>query len=381
MKFHPAAEAFPMMDKQRFGDLLEDIRRHGQREPITVCEGMILDGRNRFKACMELGIVPKTRTYEGDPWAYAWSLNGQRRDLVDLQRAAIKILCDRGSADYQERSRARAAAIAEEANRKRSEAAKERERTEAGTFSPVVVHNELPVDKNRGRAARAAEAHVSTATQARVEVLANNRPDLLEKVAKGTIKGTEALRQMKRDAVSGKAAALPAGKFSVIYADPPWSYNDKMGGTISERYGAAEKHYPSMTLSELKALDVPALAAENCVLWLWATCPLLEEALELARAWGFRYKAQFVWDKIKHNMGHYNSVRHELLLICTRGSCAPENVKLFDSVQSIERTGHSEKPKQFREIIEALYPSAKKIELFHRGAAPVGWEVWGNESA
>ena len=184
MKIHPAAEAFPMMDKQRFGDLLEDIRRHGQREPITVCEGMILDGRNRFKACMELGIVPKTRTYEGDPWAYAWSLNGQRRDLVDLQRAAIKILCDRGSADYQERSRARAAAIAEEANRKRSEA------MTGAPYAPkggtrkeekVVVHCEPPpsVDPHKGRAARAAEAHVSTATQARVDVLANNRPDLL----------------------------------------------------------------------------------------------------------------------------------------------------------------------------------------------------------
>ena len=184
MKFHPAAEAFPMMDKQRFGDLLEDIRRHGQREPITVCEGMILDGRNRFKACMELGIVPKTRTYEGDPWAYAWSLNGQRRDLVDLQRAAIKILCDRGSADYQERSRARAAAIAEEANRKRSEAAKEQPRSVDGTRlaqkPQVAVHNEpRPDDRHPNRAARAAEAHVSTATQARVDVLANNRPDLL----------------------------------------------------------------------------------------------------------------------------------------------------------------------------------------------------------
>jgi N6-adenosine-specific RNA methylase IME4 len=80
-------------------------------------------------------------------------------------------------------------------------------------------------------------------------------------------------------------------------------------------------------------------------------------------------------------MGHYNSVRHEVLLICTKGSCTPENVKLFDSVQTIEKTKkHSEKPEEFREIINTLYPSGKKIELFRRGDAPNGWSVWGNES-
>ena len=113
---------------------------------------------------------------------------------------------------------------------------------------------------------------------------------------------------------------------------------------------------------------------------MWATCPLLEDALELCKAWGFKYKAQFIWDKIKHNMGHYNSVRHELLLICTKGSCTPDNVKLFDSVQSIERTEHSRKPEEFRQIIDTLYVHGSKIELFARGKAVDNWEVWGNES-
>jgi len=86
-----------------------------------------------------------------------------------------------------------------------------------------------------------------------------------------------------------------------------------------------------------------------------------------------------VWDKIKHNFGHYNSVRHEFLLVCTRGSCTPDAKKLFDSVLTIERSGkHSEKPQEFREIIETLYTHGKRIELFARAAAD-GWESYGNE--
>jgi DNA (cytosine-5)-methyltransferase 1 len=78
-------------------------------------------------------------------------------------------------------------------------------------------------------------------------------------------------------------------------------------------------------------------------------------------------------------MGHYNSVRHELLLVCTKGSCTPDVSKLFDSVVSIERSEtHSEKPEFFREIIDTLYPYGKRIELFARKSAD-GWERWGNQ--
>ena len=101
--------------------------------------------------------------------------------------------------------------------------------------------------------------------------------------------------------------------------------------------------------------------------------------LNLVKSWGFKYKTQFVWDKVKHNMGHYNSVRHELLLIATKGKCTPDNVQLFDSVQTIERTEkHSEKPDEFRSIIETLYTYGNKIELFARTKID-GWEVFGNE--
>lgn len=378
LNHHPAADAFPMFDAKRHAELVEDIRAHGQREPITLCDGMILDGRNRYKACLELGLAPKTRDWQGDPWAFAWSLNGQRRDLVEEQRYLIWKFCHEQSESFQaERQR-----IADEANRKRSEKIKEQPRSDDGKMcdKPVVQQSVVPtVDRRKGQQAKAVASNTNPGAVQRGDKLAKSRPDLAQKVMRGELKPAEAHRQMKKDEVAKKVTQLPQDKFTVIYADPPWKYNDSRAGDTLGATGA-EHHYPTMSLSELKALDIPKIAASDSVLWLWATCPLLEDALELCQAWGFKYKAQFVWDKVGHNMGHYNSVRHELLLICTKGSCTPENVKLFDSVQTIEKTKkHSEKPEEFRDIINTLYPSGRKIELFRRGDAPNGWSVWGNE--
>lgn len=161
-------------------------------------------------------------------------------------------------------------------------------------------------------------------------------------------------------------------KYRVIYADPPWSYNDKQN---IEMLGGAVKHYTTMPLVDICALPVPT--ENNAVLFMWVTSPLLEDGFKVINAWGFKYKSSFVWDKVAHNMGHYNSVRHEFLLIATKGSCTPDVKRLFDSVVSIERTDHSRKPKEFRDMIDTLYPHGNRLEMFAR-EAPKGWDVWGN---
>jgi len=171
---------------------------------------------------------------------------------------------------------------------------------------------------------------------------------------------------------------LPEGKYNVIYADPPWTYNDTCEDGAIQSKGAKD-HYSTMTIKQLCNLDIQSLCVDDAILFLWVTSPLLEECFEVINSWGFKYKASFIWDKIKHNMGHYNSVRHEFLLLCTKGSFTPENLKLFDSVVSVEKTKkHSQKPKIFYEMIEELYPSGKKIELFARNTRK-DWDSWGNE--
>jgi N6-adenosine-specific RNA methylase IME4 len=379
MKHHPAADAFPMMDDKRYQELVVDIGAHGQREPITLCDGMILDGRNRYKACQELGITPTTKDFDGDPWAFVWSLNGQRRDLVAEQRYLIWKYCHEKSESWQaEKSR-----IQEEANRKRSVAAKVQPRTDGGIFQPVVEQSVPPPAKeHKKRKAKATASKTNPGAVARGDKIIKERPDLAEGIRLGTIKPAAAHRLMKKDEVKGKTLALPEGKHRVIYADPPWKYNDAQAvkGDYGTGTGAAAGHYPTMTLSALKALDIKSISADDSVLFLWATSPLLEDALGLCTAWGFKYKASFIWDKVKHNMGHYNSVRHEFLLIATRGSGTPEVTKLFDSVQVIERQEHSRKPEEFRTIIDTLYPSGRRVELFCRGEKPEGWKTWGNEA-
>lgn len=184
----------------------------------------------------------------------------------------------------------------------------------------------------------------------------------------------KAIHKKKRDAA--ETPELPEGKYRILYADPPWKYGDE----LIEGYGAAEHHYPTMAIPELCALPIRDLSDENSVLFLWVTSPLLHECFSVIEAWGFEYKTSFIWDKIQHNYGHYNSVRHELLLICTRGSCLPDSKELHDSVVSIKREKHSMKPEYFREkIIDAMYPKGKRIELFARGEIPKHWDPWGNE--
>lgn len=168
----------------------------------------------------------------------------------------------------------------------------------------------------------------------------------------------------------------PNKKYQIIYADPPWSYGKDYG----ENYSHVSRHYPTMKTETIAEIDIVQYFDENAVLFLWATSPLLEDAFVVINGWGFNYKTSFIWDKVKHNFGYYNSVRHELLLIATRGSFLPENKTLYDSVQVIERTNkHSEKPKEFRNIIDDLYPNGNKIEIFAREIIE-GWDHYGNEA-
>jgi N6-adenosine-specific RNA methylase IME4 len=186
------------------------------------------------------------------------------------------------------------------------------------------------------------------------------------------------LRERVREIKAADAPPLPEGIYRVIYADPPWEYGDKR--TNDAQSGSAESQYPTMSIDELCGLGVRDIAAADSVLFLWATAPCLPEAMQVIEAWGFTYKAQFVWDKLKGFNGHYNDVRHELLLIATRGSCVPAVDSLDPSVVPEKRTKHSKKPDRFYELIERLYPLGDQthVELFSRRSRD-GWCSWGNQ--
>ena len=105
-----------------------------------------------------------------------------------------------------------------------------------------------------------------------------------------------------------EAPPMPTDRYGVVYADPPWRYDHAEAGNRE-----IENQYPTLSLDEIKALDVPA--ANDCVLFLWATSPKLAEAMQVVEAWGFTYRTCAVWVKDRIGMGYYFRQRHELLLV------------------------------------------------------------------
>ncbi len=173
------------------------------------------------------------------------------------------------------------------------------------------------------------------------------------------------------------AQSLPATTYNVVLADPPWQYNN------TGVNGAAANHYNTMSFSQLSALpdQIGLDIAPNAVLFLWATNPMLADALDLVHNWGFTYKTNMVWVKDRIGTGFYVRGMHELLLICTKGAMTPINPNSTPPITSVINAPtqeHSRKPDQVHQLIEQLYPDCNYIELFARRQR-AGWDVWGNE--
>lgn len=187
-------------------------------------------------------------------------------------------------------------------------------------------------------------------------------------------------RRAAREAeLSAKQTALPDKRYGVILADPEWRFEPYSRETGMDR--AADNHYPTSATEIIAARNVPSIAADDCVLFLWATVPMLPAALQVMQAWGFEYKSHVTWDKIRIGTGYWFRNRHEMLLVGTRGDIpAPAMGSQFPSVIAIGRSDHSKKPEQFLELIENYFPTLPKIELNRRGPARPGWDAWGNET-
>jgi site-specific DNA-methyltransferase (adenine-specific) len=172
-------------------------------------------------------------------------------------------------------------------------------------------------------------------------------------------------------------------KYNIIYADPPWSYNDKMSGHSF----SLEHEYETMPLEWIKSLPVAKLAEKDCILFLWAISPQLPEAIEVMQAWGFAYKTvAFCWSKVTKNkkpvsnLGKWTMGNVELCLLGVRGK--PNKFRVDKGVKQLvvaERTIHSKKPDEVRERITQGFGDLPRIELFARQAAE-GWDCWGNEA-
>ncbi len=173
-------------------------------------------------------------------------------------------------------------------------------------------------------------------------------------------------------------------KYQIIYADPPWSYRDKRN-KHPRLCGGAAAHYNTMPIEDIKNLPIKKLADTNCILFLWATFPNLQEALDVIKAWGFKYKTLgSSWIKTNKNngkpffgIGYYTKSNCKVCLIGVKGK--PKVISNYvSSVIISPREKHSKKPDIVRKKIVELMGNIPRIELFARQKTE-GWDVWGNE--
>jgi len=178
-------------------------------------------------------------------------------------------------------------------------------------------------------------------------------------------------------------------KYQIIYADPPWSYNDKKGNNPA--MGGIT--YPTMSLEDIKSLPIKEISDKDCALFLWATMPMLREALEVIKAWGFNYRTcAFTWVKqnplgsgIYSGLGHWTNGNAELCLFAKKGTPKRQS-KCVKQIVLSPRSRHSKKPDEVRDRIVKLMGDLPRIELFARKPDTLiedpswkGWDVWGNE--
>lgn len=184
------------------------------------------------------------------------------------------------------------------------------------------------------------------------------------------------LENLETISASSRPLASDIGVFPVIYADPPWQYD----ANTTDPSRVIENQYPTMPLADILALPVAEICTSDAVLFLWATSPLLWKAMAVLSAWGFSYQSSMVWVKDKIGMGYWSRSQHELLLIATTGNPPkPAPADRPSSVLLAPRLDHSAKPVEMYQIIERMFPSLPKIELFARTQRD-GWHAWGNQS-
>ena len=352
--YHDAANLFPLMDGEEFDALVADIRAHGQLEPIVLYDNMILDGRNRYLACQQLGIEPKVCVYRGtlSPVEFVISRNLHRRHLTSSQRAVLAL-------DVLPK-------LEEEA----------KGRMLAGKADPTQIIAEGEAREKAAKLTATNRQYVSDA-----KAIQQKAPQLLEQVRAGELTIPEAKREIRKLEFNIRCKArmngaadipIPVGKYRCIEADPPWALDACEGKS-------AIAHYNVMDLDAIKALGVKVLerAADDCHLWLWAINPMLPEALDVMKAWGFEYKSCLTWVKSNgFGTGHYLRGATEHCLLGVRGSlkCLRNDQRTYFEAP---RTDHSRKPEIFYELIETLSPSPR-LRLFARSQR-YGWDSWGDQ--
>jgi N6-adenosine-specific RNA methylase IME4 len=400
-----------MMGAEEFAALKSDIQENGLLEPIWVdMDGLIIDGRNRYLACKQLGVDPEYRNYMGDGSLvdFVVSLNLKRRHLNQLQKAIIAIDIEKQLA-VEAKGRQRKAGE----HFGRGQIKKEVENYLFEPEEKLVEKIQQPIkfkimdNKSSQQAAKilgtnqhyVADAKRIAATAPDIILAAmagkiTTMPDAL-KIAKlpelqreqvlgkvdAGLKPSDAIREIFRekirtelDSVAMKVAKEIAGIYDVIIIDPAWPAK-KIERDVTPTQ--VESDYPLMSLTEIRNLKIPY--ADDCHLWLWTTQKFLPDSFDIIKTWGLKYICTFVW----HKNGGFQPIglpqyNCEFALYCRKGSPQFIDTKELPTCFNAPRTGHSEKPEAFYNMVRRV-TAGRRLDMFNRRKIE-GFETWGKES-
>lgn len=417
LKDHPFAGLFDLLSVRELADLSENIATHGQREPVMIHRNMILDGRNRYRACRLKGLPVCYEQFPGtndEALDYVISKNVYRRHLSSSQRALAM-------ASYEEYRHGgkRRNLVFQDADLRLDGVDSARpeptraELAERGHVSKRLINSAATV-RDHGApelndAVRKGDIAASTAEQiahrpideqkAILESLPRDEQGKLTPGAKKAlapvIKEVRAAKQIEKKArrdtreaeLGRKILAMPEKKFGVAIEDfewdhEPWSRETGMDRHPGNHYPtAADAHTPeeivARTAERFKCL------ADDCVLYMWTTIPHEAIAHKVLELRGFKYVSQRIWDKVRpgngRGPGYWVTGEHEILLIAVRGKIVPPATAHFRSRFEAQVGEHSAKPDEQYEHAEYHFPNIPKIELNARRAR-VGWQAWGYEA-
>ena len=368
-------DLIPALTEEEYKQLEANILSEGIRDSLLVWNGILIDGHNRYEIATKYGLSYDVQEMEFADRAEAerWIILNQfgRRNLSKYDRSELALKL---------KPIITAKAIEKERERKTTF-----QKSEKSSLPKINTTKEI-----------AKAAGVSHDTIAKVEkIQAKATPEIKKAVKSGEMSINQAYQATRREEKKAEVkkridnyAKVQTGvidikkaekKYNIIYADPPWRYWESGNKNQSE-------HYSTMTIEDICNLPIKDIAANDSVLFLWVTYPILDSAFKVIESWGFKYStAAFVWVKKNKTAdtpffgcGAWTRANSELCLLATRGSVQRLDATISQVIESpIEE--HSKKPDVVRDLIERLVGKLPRVELFCRHPAD-GWDVWGNEA-
>lgn len=371
-------QLLPPLSKGEYQALERSIIEHGVLVPVEYDEtGEIIDGHHRVQVCETLGLVDWPRFVrkglsETEKRTLSREINFARRHLTTAQKQAV--IADQLRDTPSISSRAIAAMLGVD------DKTVSKVRRKLVDAAEIPHHEEI---EGRDGVVQPARKPIKTA-------FLPDRPNVGEYMKGAKIiraekqKQSHTVRLAHMDMIAERGRSNAPSKLSkvypVYYADPPWRFGVR--SEVTGREKSAENHYPTMATDEICALLGDLIGGDTpAVFFLWATNPMLPDALRVMQACGFTYVHHWAWDKEVAGTGYWGRDRHELLLIGRRGDvAAPLPGSQPETVHRERKGRHSAKPDFYAETIERLFPGVARLELFCRKRRP-GWDAWGFEAA